>query len=45
MFLGIAENLIYCMNDEFYEKIKLEMNQKKMCYKSYKLLSRLDKYF
>ena len=29
MFLGIAENLIYCMNDEFYEKIKSEMNQKK----------------
>ena len=29
MFFGMAENLIYCVNDDFYEKIKLEMNEKK----------------
>ena len=29
MFYKTAENLIYCMNDEFYQKIYLEMNNKK----------------
>ena len=29
IFLDISENLIYCVNDDFYEKIKSDMNNKK----------------
>jgi len=29
IFFGVSENLIYCVNDEFYEKIKSDMNKKK----------------
>ena len=28
MFSGIAENIIYCVNDEFYERIKNDMDKK-----------------
>ena len=29
IFFDISENLIYCVNDEFYEKIKSDMNKNK----------------
>ena len=29
IFFGISENLIYCMNNDFYEKIKSDMDNKK----------------
>ena len=29
IFFGIAENLIYCMNDDFYEKVKNQLNEKR----------------
>ena len=35
MFFGIAENLIYCVNNDFYEKIKLEINEKKCAIRNY----------
>ena len=39
MFYGMANNLIYCVNDDFYEKIKLQLEEKKCSLRDYNCIS------